>query len=126
MTEKLQPKDVEPEAAPRPRATVAHVEIDGEGVLYDEVSNQIHLLNPIATLIWSGLDGRTTLEELSAELSDAFGADLARVRFDVLEAVRGFAEQDLLEDEGAPPIEEPEAAQEASDEPRYLKDPPSP
>lgn len=124
----LQPKDIDGTAAPRPRRTIAHVEIDGEGVLYDEGSNQIHLLDPIATVIWSGLDGTTTLEELSAELSSAFGADLDRVRFDVLEAVRGFAEQELLENGASPQAHraQPESEEEGDGEPHYLKDPPSP
>lgn len=127
MTDRaLQPKEITSSAAPRPRSTIAHVELDGEGVLYDEVTNQIHLLDPIATLIWSGLDGRTTLEALSAELSEAFDADPDRVRFDVMEAVRGFAEQELLADGAAPPEEDAEEEEARGGDPRLLKDPPSP
>lgn len=127
----LEPRDIQPAVVPRPRRTVAHVELDGEGVLYDEETNQIHLLDPIATLIWGGLDGRTSLEELSAELSGAFGADPDRVRFDVLEAVRGFAEQNLLEDGSVPErggsgSAQAGEAEESDGEPRFLKDPPSP
>lgn len=127
----LEPGEIRPEVAPRPRRTVAHVELDGEGVLYDEETNQIHLLDPIGTLIWGGLDGRITLEKLSSELSAAFGAEVDRVRFDVLEAVRGFAEQKLLEDGSLPEPSVSEAAgeeevQDGNGEPRFLTNPPSP
>lgn len=128
----LQPTDVTGPVAPRPRRTVAHVEVDGEGVLYDETTNRVHVLDPIATLIWSGLDGHTTLEELSEELSRAFEADVKRVRMDVLDAVRELASQELLEDGGAAPAGGRDGAGrervegEAGAEPRFLKDPPSP
>lgn len=126
----LQPTDVTGPAAPRPRRTVAHVEVDGEAVLYDETTNRVHVLDPIAMLIWSGLDGHTTLEELSEELSRAFEADVKRVRMDVLDAVRELASQELL---ATGPREEPPRAEDGSEaegdpdesDRRYLKDPPS-
>lgn len=126
----LQPTDVTGPAAPRPRRTVAHVEVDGEGVLYDETTNRVHVLDPIATLIWGGLDGHTTLEELSEELSRAFEADVKRVRMDVLDAVRELASQELLTagpgggDKAGP--QQGEGGGEDDAEPRFLKDPPSP
>jgi PqqD family protein of HPr-rel-A system len=72
-------------------------EIDGEAVVYHEIAETVHLLSPTATVIWLCLDGTISLQELCSELATAFGVDRARMRDDVLTAVRDFGRQGLLE-----------------------------
>ncbi|MGH9073406.1 MAG: HPr-rel-A system PqqD family peptide chaperone, partial [Acidimicrobiales bacterium] len=78
------------------KPSVASVELDGEGVLYDEEAGASHLLNATATAVWSCLDGSGTLDEIAAELADAFGADAQTVRHDVIALVQQFGRQGLL------------------------------
>ncbi|GEM_PF-2337755 len=88
---------------PVARAEVASVELDGEGVLYDEEHGLTHLLNPTATVVWSCLDGQSSVDELGVELAGAFGADVVTVRGDVLALVRELGRQGLLEGVSADP-----------------------
>jgi hypothetical protein len=80
-------------------ATVRHaaaVEIDGETVVYDSRTEQVHLLNPIASLIWSQLDGTETLSALCDELGEAFGEPVSRIRTDVLAVIARFEQAGLV------------------------------
>ncbi len=78
------------------RATVASVELDGETVLLDEEGSTIHELSRTATLLWHCLDGKGTVDEIAADVSDAFGTDLTRVRGELIEFVRGLGRKGLL------------------------------
>jgi len=81
---------------PRIRPTALSVEIDGEVVIYDEERAAVHKLNPSASVIFSSLDGSTTVGQLSAELAEAFGLERDRMGHDVLVAVREFGAKNLL------------------------------
>jgi PqqD family protein of HPr-rel-A system len=84
-------------AVVRPRGSVEGVEVDGEIVLYDADSQQAHLLNPTASVIWDCLDGTVALGELASDLADEFGADPAEVGDQVVAIVRSFDELGLLD-----------------------------
>jgi len=68
-------------SAPTPRSVlqrsrsprVEHVEVDGEIVAFDTESGALHLLDPLATVIWNLLDGSATLLETSDDLASALG-----------------------------------------------------
>lgn len=75
---------------------VVAVELDGESVLYHETAKTVHVLNGTATVIWRCLDGRTTLDDLSAELAAVFVAPVEQVGSDVVTAAREFGRQGLL------------------------------
>lgn len=111
---------------PAVRPTVVSVELDGERVLYDTATGQLHQLDAVGSIVWSCFDGTTDVDEISADLSEAFGADRARVRSDIETLVRQLAAENLL-DIGQP---EPGLA-EPSDDPHpaagdlaVLSDPP--
>ncbi len=95
----------------RRRSSVAAVELDGEAVVYDEVSGAMHLLDPIATIVWKCFDGTTSLAQLSGELAAAFDADQAVILADVVRLARQLGGQGLLEGVAG---DEPEADQEAT------------
>jgi len=91
--------DGEGEQAPAAASWIATVEVDGEAVLLDERNGTLHHLDPVATVVWARFDGQVTLDELARELSDAFGAEPARVRDDLLAFARQARAQHLLEEE---------------------------
>lgn len=82
---------------PTPRSKVAGVELDGEAVLLLEGTGDSHWLDQLGTIVWNCFDGIVTVEDLSLELSEAFGADLERVQEDVLELTRKLGRVGLLE-----------------------------
>lgn len=77
-------------------AGVASAELDGEAVLLDGDTGSVHLLDPMATIVWACFDGATAIDELVGDLSDAFGADVAQVRRDVVDLARDLGERGLL------------------------------
>ena len=93
----ISPESIDGAFTPVTDPAVASVELDGEAVLYHERLNTVHVLNPTATVIWKCLDGFTNLDGLSTDLAAAFSVDVGMVHTDVLEAVRDFGRQGLLE-----------------------------
>lgn len=78
------------------------VEIDGEGVVFDDETCHLYLLNPVATLVWHCLDGTVSVAELADELAGSFGADPATVGADVEALVSEMAANGLLEGSAIP------------------------
>jgi hypothetical protein len=91
------PEQIDGSFIPVRRASVVNVELEGEGVLLDEVTGALYLLNSIANIIWSYMDGSSTIDELAADLSDAFSTDLEHVHRDILALVRELGRRGLLE-----------------------------
>ena len=81
---------------PIARPEVAGVDLEGEGLLYDEDRGSWHLLNPTAMVIWRFCDGSGSVKELAADLAEAYGADLETVQAGTLEAVRQLGREGLL------------------------------
>jgi coenzyme PQQ synthesis protein D (PqqD) len=110
--------------------TIAWVDVDGEAVLYDEIRQQVHVLSATATLVWRGMDGKTSLDRIARDLSESFGTDLALVRSDVLDLARDLARKGLIaaarprsgSDSTADVPEESGRGQRSA--PRFLEDPP--
>lgn len=72
------------------------VELDGDAVIYDERNGDVHRLNPTATLVFSMLDGSTTLDELARDLGEAYAQPVDRIGAQLRELVAQFDESDLL------------------------------
>ena len=83
---------------PKVRDDLAVVELDGEAVVFDEGSCDLHYLNPTATVVFGLCDGTGTIEELAADIAAAFGADEAQVRADVAAVVEDFGRSGFLAD----------------------------
>ena len=84
-----------------PRREVVTVEIDGDAVVYDELQETTHLLNPTGAIVWNLLDGETRIDELSADLAAAFGVGVEEVLADVVALVHELGQRGLLEQVGA-------------------------
>jgi hypothetical protein len=125
----IRPVDIDGAFVARRSTEVASVVLDGEAVLYDEWHRCIHVLNPTATVLWFLLDGADPLDELIADMADAYEEDPDVVRTDVLTTTRELGRLGLLEGV-VPEVAEPEGAEqvpeEGADAPRFLVDPPSP
>lgn len=88
---------------PRRRDDLASVELDGETVMYDERTGELHTLNRTATVVWGCLDGSTTLRQLVEDIAQAFAVEPAAVAGDLMELVRSLGRQGLLEGVTAEP-----------------------
>ena len=107
---------------PVPASTVASVEVEGQLVLLDE-RGVAHALDPVASVVWSLFDGTSTLGELSADLSAAFGASLSEVHTGVVSLVEELHDKGMLADREAP-VEDLRPAQQEGDR-QLLVEPPS-
>lgn len=117
------------------RSDVIEEVLDGETVVWDGRDRSLHILNETATIVWQCLDGATDIRQIARELSDAFGIEIDQMDSDVLETVRSFGDQGLLE--GVAVVKEPAdgesqpakgsdvaVSQEPNHRPRFLPPPP--
>lgn len=84
--------------APSPRVETAWFD-DHTGVsavVYDESRSMVHRFNDTAAVVWSMVDGESTIEQISTELAHAFGAPIAVVQSDVDALIAQFREKGLL------------------------------
>jgi hypothetical protein len=93
----IEPQELDGGAVPVRSAVVLTAELDGEAVAYHPGTGAVVVLNRTAALVWSSLDGASTLDALAARLAHAFGADPDQVRMQVMELMRGFGANGLLE-----------------------------
>jgi len=96
VTAELSIDEVRADYVPRPRPTVASVEVDGQAVLFDAASGATHQLDQVGTVVWGQFDGSATLADHSAELAKAFGADPGTVERDVTDLARVLGASGLL------------------------------
>ncbi len=82
---------------PKVRDALTVVELDGEAVVYDAGSMDVHRLNPTATLILGFLDGSATVDEIAADVADVFGAPLDEVRAQVEILIAELDDSRILE-----------------------------
>lgn len=88
--------DIDGSFVPRRRPEVVGVEVDDEAVLLVEGTRDLHALNGIGTVVWDLCDGTSTLDDIVADLAEAFGADPDVIRNDVVGLARGLGRAGLL------------------------------
>jgi PqqD family protein of HPr-rel-A system len=81
---------------PRVRGDLTVVVLDGEAVVYDEASGELHHLNPSATVVFELLDGTSTIRELATDVADAFGRPPEEIEKQIRTLVRRFRRLGLL------------------------------
>lgn len=86
---------------PKIRDDLTVVELDGEVVIYDERTDDIHHLNPTASVVFSLCDGLSTVREMAGEIAQAFGAEEDQVEREVRALLREFRKAGLLMERGA-------------------------
>jgi peroxiredoxin len=88
--------DIDATFVPELRQTVAVLEIDEEAVLLEEETSALHWLDQLGTIVLKCFDGEATVEELSADIAEAFGADRQVVRDDLIGTTRRLGGAGLL------------------------------
>ncbi len=85
-----------PATRPTVREGLTVVELDGEAVIYDEQTSDLHHLNPTATIVFGLCDGSATITDISTDISEAFGVPAAEVEGQVRTLIRQFRKAKLL------------------------------
>ena len=67
---------------------------DGEAVLV--LGGELHLLNPVAALVWQCCDGESSALEIAEELAEVFGVEVQSISADIEKAIREFKDAGLL------------------------------
>lgn len=81
---------------PMARDDLAEVALDGETVIFDPVSGESHLLNPVGSVIWSCFDGSGTIDELANDLATEFGIEAETAAADVTHLAQILGHKGLL------------------------------
>lgn len=93
--ELVAPEGIDRSFVPR-RAPVPSAEVDGEVVVVGP-GDVFYRLDPLASLIWSCLDGSGTAEEIAADLAAELGGPPSAVCDDVVAVTRILGHLGLLE-----------------------------
>lgn len=71
-------------------------EVDGEAVLVDPKQGMVRVLNAAGALIWDQIDGRRTVADLAAALTDEYAIETARAQTDTLDFCTSLIERGAL------------------------------
>ena len=85
-----------PATKPMVREGLTVVELDGEAVIYDEETSDLHHLNPTATIVFGLCDGSATIADISTDISEAFGVPADEVEGQGRTLIRQFRKAKLL------------------------------
>jgi PqqD family protein of HPr-rel-A system len=84
-------------ARPRVRHDLHVVELDGEAVVYDDVTGDLHHLNAVATVVLELCDGSATTREVAEDVATVFEAAPPDVERHVRRCIRQLRSVGLLE-----------------------------
>lgn len=93
----LRPADIDRHFAPSRSARTIERDVDDDLLLLDPDSGSTHVLNATGRVFWSGLDGRTSVQELAEDLADALGAPVDDLIAPVLSWARALGLNGLLD-----------------------------
>ena len=82
----------------RSREDLTVIELDGEAVVYDGESGDLHHLNRTATIVFSLCDGESTAKDLATDIAEVFEQPVGDVERQVRSLLRQLRRQRLLED----------------------------
>lgn len=81
---------------PAVRDDLTVVELDGEAVVYDGATGDLHHLNPTATIVFSLCDGTATVRDLADDIADAYRQPADDVERQIRALLRRFRTSGLL------------------------------
>ena len=81
---------------PVARDDLTVIELDGEAVVYDERTGNLHHLNQTATLIFSLCDGTGTARELSVDIARASNLRVEQIEPQVRSLLRTLKKEGLV------------------------------
>ena len=82
---------------PKPGLDIFAQEVDNEILILDRKANKIHQLNDTASFIWKQSDGSNTISSIIESLVSVFEVSTEEAEKDVLDTIRLFQENNLLE-----------------------------
>jgi hypothetical protein len=71
--------------------------VDGEMVVFDPAEENVHLLNPQAAVAFQCFDGEGTIDEIAADIADAFSLPSDAVTGDLERVYEEFKRNGLIE-----------------------------
>jgi PqqD family protein of HPr-rel-A system len=86
-----------PTRPPKIRGDLEMVVLDGEAVIYDEGTGELHHLNPTATIVLSMCDGTVPVSGIVEEIAEAFGVQVHELEREIKAVLREFRKAGLLE-----------------------------
>lgn len=91
---------------PMPRRTpeIDTVDLGGAVALYDPLTGQVHVLNPVAAILWRACDGATPADDVVSQLAEASGIDRDELGAQVSSYLADLRDKGLL-DRVTPPEE---------------------
>ncbi|MGH2784267.1 MAG: PqqD family protein [Actinomycetota bacterium] len=81
---------------PTTREDLTSIELDGEIVVYDEVTGALHHLNPSASIVMSLCDGTLSIEDMALAISEVVDVPVADLIVQVRSAIERLAEAGLI------------------------------
>lgn len=84
------------EAVVQKPENIAYREMDGECVLYDTATNNMHVLNKTALLVWKLCEQEDDPEGVARAIGERFGLPTQSVLPDVLTCLNRFEELKLI------------------------------
>ena len=82
---------------PAPHEHVIFTDLDGrEGVLVDLNTKKYYQLNETASLIWRGLEKRSSMDHIASELTERYDVSLESALASIQRALSRFASQNLV------------------------------
>lgn len=97
LADDVLPENLDESFVPRSRSGVASIELDGGWVLYDDVTDVVHFLNPAAVTIWACCDGSGTAGELIDDFAAAYEIDRALIANQVMAVLKDLGLRSMLE-----------------------------
>jgi PqqD family protein of HPr-rel-A system len=85
---------------PRARQELSVIELDGEAVVYDRETGNLHHLNPTATVVFSLCDGTSTARQLCVDLAEVYGMPAQELEPQVRRLLRQLKASGLIETNG--------------------------
>ncbi len=83
--------------AARPSPAIEWVDVEGEIVAWNEERESLHLLDPVAGIIFQLCDGVTPLRVTLEEVAAAFGREPTEIAADVRECAVSLTDLGLVE-----------------------------
>jgi PqqD family protein of HPr-rel-A system len=87
---------------PKVREDLTVAILDGEAILYDGRTGEIHHLNPAATVVLELCDGTATTAEIAREIAEAYGEAPDVIERQIRGVIRKFRRSQLLDEAPAP------------------------
>jgi hypothetical protein len=89
--------DLGPQARLRRIEGIAWRIIEGEAVLVNVRRDDVMHLNPVASFLWSSLDGQASLEDIARSMTEEYDVDLEEALADTIAFAGSLVEQGAAE-----------------------------